>query len=374
MPQFQPYPIVNPDRYRDRNVGQEVQQGLNQGLETLIQAQQARKQREQQDLANAIQMATVKGEYGESGIDFLQSMLNESIPKPSRLSLFQGKQPTSPAPLSAIAGSRQSLPPDAPLSEVRRVKGKSGYEAALKEREYQRGIQRDKEASDFREVQKQKMKFDMEQSERKALEERKDKDRRFTSSLATAIDKGQRVIQKANEALDILDEDSWMNPATGFGSGIGEKFRGTAASNLAAKIDTMEALFSFEELKAMKEASKTGGALGQIAVRELELLAATIASLKQTQDEDQLRAHLNEVIGRFNRISDINRRILAGEVEPSQKDLMLIDSDLNQGSPSGNQGGGNQDGMVTVTNGQETLRIPMSDLPDAQAEGFRRVQ
>lgn len=31
------------------------------------------------------------------------------------------------------------------------------------------------------------------------------------------------------------------------------------------------------------------------------------------------------------------------------------------------------EGMVTVTNGQETFRVPMSDLPEAEAEGFRRA-
>ena len=45
----------------------------------------------------------------------------------------------------------------------------------------------------------------------------------------------------------------------------------------------------------MREASPTGGALGQVAVQELEALQATLASLNPDQSEGQLRQNLARV-------------------------------------------------------------------------------
>jgi hypothetical protein len=49
----------------------------------------------------------------------------------------------------------------------------------------------------------------------------------------------------------------------------------------------------------MRDQSKTGGALGQVAVRELDLLQKTIKSLNQSLDEDTLRKNLNAVKQRY---------------------------------------------------------------------------
>ena len=45
----------------------------------------------------------------------------------------------------------------------------------------------------------------------------------------------------------------------------------------------------------MRDASPTGGALGQVAVRELELLQSTIASLDQGLDDQTLINNLEQV-------------------------------------------------------------------------------
>ena len=45
----------------------------------------------------------------------------------------------------------------------------------------------------------------------------------------------------------------------------------------------------------MRDASPTGGALGQVAVRELDLLQATVASLDQAQDSKTLIRSLEQV-------------------------------------------------------------------------------
>lgn len=66
-------------------------------------------------------------------------------------------------------------------------------------------------------------------------------------------------------------------------------------ANLEATADTIAANLSFSELQKMREASPTGGALGGIAVRELDLLGSTVASLKTSQSPEQFRRNLQKV-------------------------------------------------------------------------------
>ena len=60
---------------------------------------------------------------------------------------------------------------------------------------------------------------------------------------------------------------------------------GTSAFELEGTVNTILANLGFSELQAMRNASPTGGALGQVAVRELEMLQSTIASLRMGQSE-----------------------------------------------------------------------------------------
>lgn len=70
---------------------------------------------------------------------------------------------------------------------------------------------------------------------------------------------------------------------------------GTPAANLQATIDTIEANLSFQELAKMRANSPTGGALGGIALRELELLGATVASLRQSQSQGELEKSMKTI-------------------------------------------------------------------------------
>ena len=70
---------------------------------------------------------------------------------------------------------------------------------------------------------------------------------------------------------------------------------GTAAKNLSADLETIKANLGFDELQSMRDNSPTGGALGQVAVQELEALRSTIASLDQAQSPEQLKAALQRL-------------------------------------------------------------------------------
>lgn len=116
-------------------------------------------------------------------------------------------------------------------------------------------------------------------------------------ALQTEKDRAKVIINKAKDAL------SKVGPlTTGMGSAIADVpliGRGSQAKDLASTVDTIKANLGFEQLAKMRQASPTGGALGQIAVRELEFLQAAVANLNPDQSEDQVRSNLNEVITRY---------------------------------------------------------------------------
>ena len=105
----------------------------------------------------------------------------------------------------------------------------------------------------------------------------------------SAVSQADRIIGKVEQALAKVG---------GTSSGILGRMRiipGTKAKDLASDIQTIKANLGFAELQAMRQASPTGGALGQIAVQELESLQATLASLDQDQSPQQLRNRLGEI-------------------------------------------------------------------------------
>jgi hypothetical protein len=69
----------------------------------------------------------------------------------------------------------------------------------------------------------------------------------------------------------------------------------TDARSLGGALMTIKANIGFDELAAMRAASPTGGALGQVAVQELEALQASIASLDQGMKPEDLAANLQKV-------------------------------------------------------------------------------
>lgn len=113
----------------------------------------------------------------------------------------------------------------------------------------------------------------------------------------SALERIRNTRAKVNEALGDAN-----GLTAGFIGGMTSRIGGTPAANLAATIDTIEANLSFSELQKMRDNSPTGGALGQVTERELALLGATVASLRQSQSPEQLRRNLgviNESLARW---------------------------------------------------------------------------
>lgn len=110
----------------------------------------------------------------------------------------------------------------------------------------------------------------------------------------------------SNTVLNALDDiDMLMKSATLPTTGaLGSRLSGlagTAAHDIKNAIDTVSGNISFDKLNEMRAASPTGGALGAVTERELELLSKSAASLAQSQSEAQFKSNLGRVRALFER-------------------------------------------------------------------------
>lgn len=107
--------------------------------------------------------------------------------------------------------------------------------------------------------------------------------------------------QKRQRASDQLDTTlSAVNKAlsqtnyltTGVAGAAQGMVPGSWGYDLRRTVDTIKANLGFQALQEMRDASPTGGALGQVTEQELALLQSTVASLDANQSEVQLAANL----------------------------------------------------------------------------------
>lgn len=107
-----------------------------------------------------------------------------------------------------------------------------------------------------------------------------------------AKEKAYGVVSSVDKALNILDEHGGW--AAGFGAWL-KDIPTTSANQMALALDTVKAQIGFRELQAMRDSSKTGGALGQVTVRELELLQRTIDAIEPELAPEKLKENLQNV-------------------------------------------------------------------------------
>lgn len=119
-----------------------------------------------------------------------------------------------------------------------------------------------------------------------------------TAYLDTHLTASNNVKTAISDAKELVDDTL----AAGFGSGMARKVGGTSAKNLEAALNTIKANIGFDRLQQMREESKTGGALGQVAIMELIMLQSVISSLEQAQSDSQLKASLDRVEEHYNRL------------------------------------------------------------------------
>lgn len=115
------------------------------------------------------------------------------------------------------------------------------------------------------------------------------KEKKTQEATQTAT-QGNLVLQDIDRALSLADQS--VLPSAGLGAATMAKVPGTAASDVSKLLDSVRANISFQTLTDMRKASPTGGALGAVSDRELQLLQAAKGSLDQSQSPQQFRDNL----------------------------------------------------------------------------------
>lgn len=187
------------------------------------------------------------------------------------------------------------------------------------------------------------------------------------AALAAAAGQGDpraEAVAKLGKVIDQIDylyRDSSDNAGwfeTGY---LGSKLRdtgGTAAYDLGQQVQTVEANAAFDALQRMREASPTGGALGQITERELDLLKSSVANINPNQSQEEFIRSLGVAKGIY---LDALRRI-----DPAAADEILNRA-ASQTDPAGN--------VTYDQRGRDALALPVGPdgtppPPDGGGGGF----
>lgn len=128
---------------------------------------------------------------------------------------------------------------------------------------------------------------------------------------------GMVVLQDIGKAIDIAKENPVLS--TGFVGGILKNIGGTAAKDLSSLTTTIKANIGFDRLQRMREESPTGGALGQVAVQELEALQSTLGNLDNSQSNEQVVANLERLEAQYRKSM---REIYNAALADQQKGLV----------------------------------------------------
>jgi len=113
------------------------------------------------------------------------------------------------------------------------------------------------------------------------------------AGLGTQATAGTTVLGDITEMKRRIKESPILT--TGFIGGLLKNYGGTGALDVNELGKTIRANIGFDRLQRMREESPTGGALGQVAVQELEALQASLGSLNTSQGAAQLIRNLERL-------------------------------------------------------------------------------
>ncbi len=106
------------------------------------------------------------------------------------------------------------------------------------------------------------------------------------------------VVEDIDRAVKKIEASPWFT--TGILGDWSKGFAGTPAHKVSRLLDTIKANAGFDRLQEMRDASPTGGALGQVSNLELGLLQSAIGSLEQSQGDEDLIYNLRRVQEIYN--------------------------------------------------------------------------
>lgn len=115
------------------------------------------------------------------------------------------------------------------------------------------------------------------------------------ASSEAATQSGSVVLEDIQRAQELANSHSWLSPVAGMLGPLMANIGGTKSADFEQLSQTIRANVGFDRLQAMRDASPTGGALGNVTVQELERLESVLGSLSQKQSIDQLTENLERL-------------------------------------------------------------------------------
>lgn len=106
---------------------------------------------------------------------------------------------------------------------------------------------------------------------------------------------GNVVIQDIRRFKNLVSNQGIFTPITGVIGSIARRVPGSPAADAEQLGLTIRANIGFDRLQQMREASPTGGALGQVSDREIATLQSVLGSLSTSQSDTQLLENLNRL-------------------------------------------------------------------------------
>jgi hypothetical protein len=151
---------------------------------------------------------------------------------------------------------------------------------------------------------------------------------------------GDLVNDELNRSLNLLNEKG------GAVAGMGSVTSGIPmmpAHDFAQMLDTIKANVGFDKLQSMREASPTGGALGQVSESENKLLQAVFGSLQQSQSPEQLRYNLMRLQNTYNNLiyrgyNDDGSLKLQNDLGPTMHNIPTLEGVGQMNTPEELQG------------------------------------
>lgn len=158
----------------------------------------------------------------------------------------------------------------------------------------------------------------------KVARQNADRTRKAMMSQLSVIDE---LLEKEGKGVLSVSPTTSVSGASG---ALYSKIPGTPAYDFASSLDTIKANIGFDRLQRMREASKTGAAVGQLSNRELGLLTETLAPTRQGMSPGRLREALS-VIRKIYSDPSVYKDAVSGEfsVPGAQPGNPVFDADLD---------------------------------------------
>ena len=154
-----------------------------------------------------------------------------------------------------------------------------------------------------------------------------------------AINRSNVALREIDNALGLLSAEGANLSETSFGRSVGKVLPwGTSQTDLTGHLDTLRALVGFDALQKMRESSPTGGALGNITVKELEFLQSVEGSLNEKIRTETLTETIKQIRNSFARLKLVNSPEGTVETIDGVPHVRMGDQIVPQSSTGGTSG------------------------------------